>query len=733
MRPARVSALALPVVVAALTMPSWAAPDDLDALLDGVREIAAPGSIPGPVCAFGPDAFCVIAGTSGRARLAVVGASRLGEGRVVAYGHEGLMGGAPDGADGLRLLVNAIGWASGGGGVPGRVAICGLGGLVETVTGAGLAPQRLAPGDLPAGLADVDVLIAHPGSIGADLVGAVLTFVRQGGGFITGVCPWGWEQVTGRNLRADLGGNQVLAAAGLMLADGMLGETGPKGYLADRVGLELAHAGRALEALEDHAAGRAALSQEDLNQVSTTLGTAARAVPPGDTLFLPRIKALCESPAARCVPAPDVPVTLDQPLARIAATLLAAELAEARPEAVAAHPSAEAFPGAVPADAPRVRRVLDVDTAVPDWHSTGLYAAPGEVIDVTVPESAAGRGLQVRIGCHTDEIWHLDAWKRFPEITRAFAMDHPTTRAANAFGGLVYIVVPRGCALGHIEVAIEGAVEAPLYVYGRTGRSAWRDTLRHAPGPWAELATDRVVITVPSSVIRELDDPEALLGFWNHVMDCCADLAAIPRERERPERYVADVQISAGYMHSGYPIMTHLDAAPLSVDVAKLKSLGSWGHFHEMGHNHQSGHWTFDGTGEVTVNLFSLYVSERACHLQAPAHPAVADELWTRVEAYRAAPDFEKWKADPFLALAMYIQLQREFGWGAFTRVFAAYAAADPATLPRSDAEKRDQWMVRFSREVGRNLGPFFESWGVPVSVEAKASISDLPEWMPQR
>ena len=33
---------------------------------------------------------------------------------------------------------------------------------------------------------------------------------------------------------------------------------------------------------------------------------------------------------------------------------------------------------------------------------------------------------------------------------------------------------------------------------------------------------------------------------------------------------------------------------------------------------------------------------------------------------------------------------------------------------PKSDDEKRDQWLVRFSRQVGRNLGPFFEAWGVP-------------------
>ena len=34
------------------------------------------------------------------------------------------------------------------------------------------------------------------------------------------------------------------------------------------------------------------------------------------------------------------------------------------------------------------------------------------------------------------------------------------------------------------------------------------------------------------------------------VLDACAELAALPTQRERPERYVADEQISAGYMHA---------------------------------------------------------------------------------------------------------------------------------------------------------------------------------------
>jgi hypothetical protein len=38
---------------------------------------------------------------------------------------------------------------------------------------------------------------------------------------------------------------------------------------------------------------------------------------------------------------------------------------------------------------------------------------------------------------------------------------------------------------------------------------------------------------------------------------------------------------------------------------------------------------------------------------------------------------------------------------------------------------------VRFSKAVGKNLGPFFQVWGVPTSDKARASIAKLPGWMP--
>jgi hypothetical protein len=371
---------------------------------------------------------------------------------------------------------------------------------------------------------------------------------------------------------------------------------------------------------------------------------------------------------------------------------------------------------------------------VRDWHSTGLYAAPGEVITVTVPANAAKKKLRVRIGAHKDELWHLDSWKRFPEITRSFVIDAPVTKAACAFGGLVYIDVPRNCDLGTIAVQISGAVPAPVYFHGRTTPEEWRATIRNHPAPWGEIVSSKVIVTLPSDVLRTLDDPKALMETWDRILDLVADLATIPRERERPERIVCDEQISAGYMHSGYPIMTWMDQ-PANFASREALIKGHWGIFHELGHNHQVKDWTFEGTGEVTCNLFSFYIYDKLCGVKPRDYvhgrgtvPVI--ELHKKYFA-TGKPSYERWMADPFTALCMYAQLQDAFGWEPYQKVFAEYRALPDGQRPKTEQERRDQWMMRFSKTVGKNLAPFFTRWGVPISDAAAKSVASLPAWMP--
>ena len=727
--------------------------DDLDALLAGVSEIDAPG-VPGPLCVYGPEAFPVIVGRTGQGslRAPVMAAGRWQAGRVVVLGHGGYFDRATlDTAHTGRLITNALRWAADEGAQAGpRIGVVsdvGRGELRAWLQQAGhdATEVRLTQESL----STVDVVALDVWNQSVPELDALSSFVHAGGGLVTASTGWGWAQLhPDLNLVNDYAGNRLLASVGIQWPYDWLQRTSQAGYAVDGPPPELTHAGRALDAFEAHVAGTRVLAQPEVDQATDSLIRAVDCLPPADTLLAPRLHALVENSAHW--PSAERPLGTADKVARLAAKIFASEERRSPPESVRAHPAASDFPGSVAADAPRVTRTLTIDTTeprghstgpyswprAPRWHSTGLYAAPGELVTVTVPLAAVyeAGGFHVRVGAHSDTIWHRPEWQRMPEISRRFPISAATTVVANAFGGLIYVEVPADTDLGTITVQIEGAVAAPRFVLGETNPADWRDEIRHAPAPWAEIEGRNMIVTTDSREVRDLDNPAAVAKVWDRVLDLNAELAAWPSPvRLRPERFVVDRQISSGYMHAGYPLMAHMDQAGNLVDAPHLSACRNWGFIHEVGHLHQSDDWTFDGTVEVTVNLFTLYVYEFLCGIPVAENSngsaAFRAEQMARYDFDN--PDFEQWKREPFLALVMYEQLQQAFGWEAYRQVFATYRALQDDERPKSDAEKRDQWLMRFSRQVGRNLGPFFEAWGVPTSRSARASIADLPAWLP--
>ena len=174
---------------------------------------------------------------------------------------------------------------------------------------------------------------------------------------------------------------------------------------------------------------------------------------------------------------------------------------------------------------------------------------------------------------------------------------------AIALGGLIYVGAPADVDLGSVAVEIEGAMAAPLFVLGETNPGAWRDEIRHAPAPLAEIAGRNMIVTTDAREVCGLDDPTAIAESWDSVFDLGAELAAWPSPvRSSPERFVVDRQIRAGYIHAGYPLMAHLDQQANLVDTGHPRSECNWGFYHEAGHARLVGDWNSDGTVGVTVN-----------------------------------------------------------------------------------------------------------------------------------
>lgn len=437
---------------------------------------------------------------------------------------------------------------------------------------------------------------------------------------------------------------------------------------------------------------------------------------------------------------------------------------------IKAHPSSEIFPGKVKDGYTFINRTVKInhkkisDNLLPivsklnyssPWantmYSTGLYAVPGQYVEIVIPKDLIDKNIEVQIGCHSDRLNYWVAakqdWRRMPIIVKKEKLTQQKTRVASPFGGLIYISAPPKSDDWSEEIAINHAVASPLFQLGATTQQEWEDQLKNNKAPWGELASKDIIITIPDSVLQKVKDPEKVMKLWNLIIGGEMDLAQIPHPFYRPQRMVVDEHIGGGFMHSGYPIMVHHSPVKhmLSEDIIANPELlmkpskggANWGFFHEIGHNMQNLDWVFGGTTEVSCNFFSIYMFDRLVGGRDDAHSGISNTNTRKMmkKYFAEGADYEKWKKSPFLGLIMFRQLQEGFGWETFKKFFREYQAMSamdpPGSYVSTDQKKRDLWVKTFSDVTGENVAPFFETWGIPISDDVKNELNRYVTWMP--
>lgn len=707
---------------------------DYAALTAGATGVQSNGGQPSAIVLTGPSAFPLLIDENMRVFAA---AARVGAGKVVAFGHEFYMNASVKTADNNKILQNAVAWAAS---KPAPVVgvESGLTGVVTLLTAAGYTVKTVTPAQLDG--VNVYVGRTYPVYTEANYE-AIRQFVAGGGGIIVGGQAWSFSPPPGGSM-LDYSGNKMLRDSGIIITNSATVTAG-----ADTVGASppsvLLSARIAVEGLIKVLTNVANMSLADQDQALATLERDLALIPYAAKGFYDRAIVLGELAPTMTALQPFVPA--GKPASRAAARVQSRLLIERPVAEITAHPLAADFPGAVDKLVPRVNLTVTIDgdyagrdarytssgPAVPVWRSTGGYAAPGEPVKIKIPPAMASAGLTAQIGQHTDLLWKKTSWVRFPEITRTYPLTAAETTIASAFGGPVYIRVAGGKQLGPIDVTVENVVRAPLYVHGKTTQNEWL-TIRDYPAPWAELGSDKMILMLPSSYIKNLADPIALLDLWDDIMDSQAEMGAIPYDRARPERYLIDRDISAGYMHSGYPIMASYTEAANLVSVASINA-GAWGFAHELGHNHQWSGWFIPGTVDSSNNLFTVYTSEQVLGIpRALAHSATKPTARAqRLQSYRAGGKaFANWANDPWVGLEMYLQLQESFGWAPYPAVFGAIQALSVPQTPTTDQGRIDLFTLTMAQEVNKDLGPFFKlGWGIPVSQSVLNTMSALPAW----
>lgn len=412
---------------------------------------------------------------------------------------------------------------------------------------------------------------------------------------------------------------------------------------------------------------------------------------------------------------------------------------------------ADVFPGKIAEDTPIVNEqeiVIDFDYAdfdyirmnIPpgNWISTGLYAPAGEAITIEVPEGV--EDLDIQIGAHTDNLMGKDIWHRAPIVTYRESLETGTNEFMSPYGGLVYFIPTEAKENVEETITVNGLVHAPYFKKGETTNETWNETVKHYDAPWSELHGDRIILTLPSDVVRKVDDPEALMDKWDEMVDqydlligVSPDLPLPHRSVDRAQRFVFDIQVGAGLMHAGYPMVGPIDRfAEEAIDL-ESDQLGSWGFWHEIGHQYQQKPWIWGEVGEVTTNIHSIHIEEyfgKESNLLTKNNDG--EDYYDQAFAYLEKDNAEKDYSDIelFERLVAFMQLQHAYGWEFYTDLQTAYRELAEEELPTNDQEKKDLLAYMTSTTSGEDLISFFDAWGISITTQMKEKIAklELPE-----
>jgi len=703
---------------------------DQSDLLRGMNEANFNGW-PSPILPIGKWAFPIAFESSG---IPVVSASHVGKGKILGYGHEGWVD-----YQNHPFSLRAVNWVCGENAEVGLAYGAGFDDFEDKLKSAG---HNVHLSITPSDLTGIDCLLdefwnGHDD----DDNDALIDFMTSGGGVIMGGHAWYWSY-SNDDVAHNYPANKIAKSTGLFVSNDwgyndVYFQNFPNQYST----LSNAVAGVLADRIEG-----ISMAEEDAEAAYSALSACTPVVTLDYTDFWAPLRHLVNQTGYTVIPYSTLWSSVgyelgSDPVADIILRLEDALMFRLPPDELPSHPSHVEFPGEVPTNATRITRTVTINgtqSGLPNNFaysnprsslrmSTGLYAPPGEIITITVGEEVSELEFSILIGAHTDSLWNKEVIKRHSRIFTTWLIENTTTFAGNAFGGPIYVHIPAGSDFGEINLTITGAVRAPMFVLGETSDFEWIYSERENPAPWAELVSNNFVMTVPSSEIRTLNNPSQLMQWWDRALEMEHELYGY-EPWPRVERAVFDVQISAGWMHSGYPFMAHDLSVPDVVNYTHMSENGDWGMFHELGHNHQWMPSTLPGTTETSCNFASVYLMEDL--VGDEGHSAIdSEQRRDRMESFFSdGSNISNWSV--WTALDTYLIVKEEWGWHPITEALSVYYNLPNDEVPSNEEEEFNAWVMHLSNATGYNLAPYHDAWGFPLIENTYESLQHLPIWV---
>ncbi|MEI5993025.1 M60 family metallopeptidase [Candidatus Enterococcus mansonii] len=376
-------------------------------------------------------------------------------------------------------------------------------------------------------------------------------------------------------------------------------------------------------------------------------------------------------------------------------------------------------------DVPTYRKVqLDNYFGASNDQSTGVYKRSTDVITIYVDE----RTDQTELPTYTISPVVLNQ-SREGNPTK-FPLKKGKNIINNTNEGIIHLQnISKVTSQKTLSVTVEGGTQLPRFILGKTTETDWQNQIRQNPNaPGYELVGKHTVITGSKETVKHVKTPKKTLETYDKVVENHNKTAGLDnssslnrtsrgifqhmRETQDPKFYMY-----ASLNHTGYSKNSGM------ANMLTANPTDMWGPMHELGHTYQMERMTWRNQTEVTVNIFSLR-SEKAFGNKSRLE---RDGVYNRIFSHFQQPNknYDS-NTDLFVRLGMFWQLELAFGDNFYPQLHKLYR--EEAKSLTSDVAKQQYFITSASKIANKNLQPYFDMWGLPVTAETKQVLQQYPK-----
>ncbi|CAH8513188.1 unnamed protein product [Dicrocoelium dendriticum] len=362
------------------------------------------------------------------------------------------------------------------------------------------------------------------------------------------------------------------------------------------------------------------------------------------------------------------------------------------------------------------------------FYPMGGYAKPGEAFRYKVLENSATdlTGFRIRINPQTDVI-RKNVMKRWFVVTSVKDLENEG-EFASPFGGPIVIEIP---AKGSISIRFENVYRYAWFDLRDTKTmNSWETDRKKYRGVPFVMVVGNDMISMLDTSISTTWDAERLkwcINYFDNVIKIMHNYRGTNSETDRMQVFVTDVQLSAGWGHSGYPWMGYVPWTEDFGNIDEIKKGHIIGIPHEIGHNLQVQQITFTNGTEVSNNAYIPVAHYYLLGL--PAYTKGYTPGWS--------DDDEKellalWRGNKYIGVGVshYNYFARSFSPALVGNVMnEAYHAN---TSLDKEEDKVNFWIQHLCSESGHDLVPFNRMWHFPISDETVTLCGKYPCFFPE-